>query len=280
MIFSCSLDDTLSNSRSLSCHATRIVQYLSDRFVVFSRNSSTMLSFPAIPFMHDDHDHNVAVSDNSFVLLLQLTAACSWTESLKGFTSLSCVSNEDITPASRVSVSSDAAVVSTSLKSVWKLFFLRRKDYRRELAGNLRSENWLTWFKTWVNASASDETCDVKQLCTRHTTIKMSVCTGTEEILSLYFALSLFQSNIVLLSSVIFNWISLSILETRIQLLCCCVGTSVFFSKCFVNCLIILREDNNHFVSLGRHIVHHFLLPFKFLPVHLVSSLLCHESIL
>ena len=57
-----------------------------------------------------------------FVLLLPLTAACRWTESLNGFTSLSCVNNGEVTPASKVSVSSDAAMVGTSWKSVRKLF--------------------------------------------------------------------------------------------------------------------------------------------------------------
>ena len=170
-----------------------------------------------------------------FVLLLQLTAACRWTESLKGFISLSYVSNRDVTPVSRMSVSSDAAVMSTSLKSVWKLFFFfqRKKDYR-ELTWNLdqrfdlvicerglfghsvKSESvvgivtmdvrfvlqsirkverhsdrcrnvrldtrWgndsevsalFSIRETWVNASALDETWDMKQLCTRRAAIKM-----------------------------------------------------------------------------------------------------------
>ena len=56
------------------------------------------------------------------VLLLPLTAACRWTEPLKGFTSLSCVNNGEVTPACKVSVSSDAAMVGTSLKSVRQMF--------------------------------------------------------------------------------------------------------------------------------------------------------------
>ena len=69
------------------------------------------------------------------VSVLPLTAACRWTESQKGFTSLSCVNNGEVMPASTVSVSSDAAMVGTSLKSVWKHFL--REEYQRVLVGDL-----------------------------------------------------------------------------------------------------------------------------------------------
>ena len=77
---------------------------------------NTMLQFLATLFMHDMRWAGYCV------LLLPLTAACRWTESLKRFASLSCVNNGELTFASRVSVSSDAVLVGTSLKSVWKLF--------------------------------------------------------------------------------------------------------------------------------------------------------------
>ena len=56
-----------------------------------------------------------------------LTTACRWTESPKGFTSLSCVNNGEVIPASRVFAASDAAMVGAWLKSVWKLFLLESK---------------------------------------------------------------------------------------------------------------------------------------------------------
>ena len=89
------------------------------------------------------------------VWLLPITTASRWAEPLKEFTSLSCVNNGEAIPASGVSVSSDAAVVGTPLKSVLKMFLLEGK-----LAGDLDQVVGLTTcerslFGHWTKAATA-----------------------------------------------------------------------------------------------------------------------------
>ena len=115
-----SWDDILPNSRSL-------FPFNKD----FSTSEQSLrCSFPQTPFMHWQNEMQAPVCCCCRVLLL-----ADGTESLKGFTSLSCVNNGEVIPASRVSVSSDADghVVEVGIETVspW------RKVDRRVLTGDL-----------------------------------------------------------------------------------------------------------------------------------------------
>ena len=105
------LETTHCQTHELSFQSTRI----------FNIWATAPLQLPATPIMHD------IWWCWPLRLLLLLAAACWWTESLKGFTSLFCVNNGEAMPAFKVPGSSDTAMAGTSLKSVLKRFLLERK---------------------------------------------------------------------------------------------------------------------------------------------------------